>query len=373
MVQYMHYWEVSSNINKNGVVTPNERRIFMVNTNAIIIHGGGLVDPSKVVLMRLAQNLSKVYNKVFIAKYSFEGLYKPKEYWLEYNETLVRDIEPKRGTYFGTCRGIDLTDPEKAEKTINILKAYDVNTIIIAGGDGSARQAAEISPDFKANGINIIFPAPLTIDGINGGLSIGIKEAVKESIRQIDNIVSTSLKTRDNEQFGIVMVELQGRNRDDILANVLAYFCKQQRVNDCNFPDLLLRVVPANLETDESKLIEDINNSSKRTLILVSEGSNIKISDLKGKVNRKVRSLVVGYSSQSNDLTSPEDIAIYNNWIDKACEIIAGNPYGSYSIVNKDGKIFSQAISYYANLNPRKGQKATLPEELSNLVKEYMA
>lgn len=345
----------------------------MMNNNAIIIHGGGLVDPSKVVLMRLAQNLSKVYNKVFIAKYSFEGLYKPK-FWLEYNESLVKTVEPKRGTYFGTCRGIDLTDPVKAKKTIMTLKAYDINTIIIAGGDGSARQAAEIFANFKANGINIIFPVPLTIDGINGGLSIGINEAVRESVRQIDNIVSTSLKTRDNEQFGVVMVELQGRNRDDILANVLAYFCKQKRVNDCNFSDLLLRVVPANFETDESKLIEDINNSSKRTLILVSEGSNIKIADLKGKVNRKVRSLVVGYSSQSNDLTSKEDIVVYNKWIDKACEIIAKNPYGSYSIVHSiDGKISSDVISYYATLNPRKGQKATLPDELSNLVKEYMA
>ncbi len=345
----------------------------MVNSNAIIIHGGGLVDPSKVVLMRIAQNLSKIYKKVFIAKYSFEGLYTP-EFWLEYNETLVRDIEPKRGTYFGTCRGIDLTDPIKAVKTITILKQSNVKTIIIAGGDGSARQASEISPNFNENGINIIFPVPLTIDGINGGLSIGINEAVKESIRQINNIVSTSLKTRDNEQFGIVMVELQGRNRDDILANVLNHFCKEKKVNDCNFPDLTLRVVPSNFETDEGKLIQEINNSSKRTLILVSEGSNIKITDLKGKVNRKVRSLIVGYSSQSNDLTSEEDILVYNEWIDKVCEIIAKNPLGTYSIVHTmDGRILPQPINYYAKLNPRKGQKAVLPEELSKLVKQYMA
>lgn len=347
----------------------------MVNSNAIIIHGGGLVDSSKVVLMRLGKNLSKVYGKVFIAKYSFEGLYKP-EFWLEYNEVLVKDIEPKRGTYFGTCRGIDLTDLSsgRAEKAIITLKAYNIKTVIIAGGDGSARQASEISLTFNANGINIIFPVPLTIDGINGGLSIGINEAVKESIRQIDNIVSTSLKTRDNEQFGVVMVELQGRNRDDILANVLKYFCDNQRVNDCNFSDLTLRVVPANFETDESKLIEDINNSSKRTLILVSEGSNIKIADLKGKVNRKVRSLVVGYSSQSNGLTSEEDILIYNDWIDKACEIIAVNPFGTYSIVHTmDGKIYVKPISYYADLNPREGQKAELSDELKKYILQYMS
>lgn len=345
----------------------------MTCNNAIIIHGGGLVDPSKHVLMRLAYNLSKVYNKVYIAKYSFEGLYKT-EFWIEYNENLIKTIESKRGTYFGTCRGIDLTEPEKAEKTVATLKQNGISTVIIAGGDGSARQASEIASYFKERGINIIFPVPLTIDGINGGLSIGIKEAVKESIRQIDNIVSTSLKTRDNEQFGIVMVELQGRNRDDILANVLDYFNRQKRVNDCNFSDLLLRVVPANLETDESKLISDINSTDKRTLILVSEGSSIKIADLKGKVNRKVRSLIVGYSSQSNNLTSAEDIARYNDWIDEACEIIAKNSDENYSIVHTpNGEILPKPIDYYANLNPRKGQKAILPEDLNSLVKEFMS
>ena len=59
----------------------------MVTTksNAIIIHGGGLVDPSKDVLMRLAKNLKEVYSKVFIGKYSFESLYTPS-FWMEYNK-----------------------------------------------------------------------------------------------------------------------------------------------------------------------------------------------------------------------------------------------------------------------------------------------
>ena len=52
-------------------MSTNEKR------NAIIIHGGGLVDPSKVVLLRIAKNLkeSGAYDNIIIGKYSFESLY----------------------------------------------------------------------------------------------------------------------------------------------------------------------------------------------------------------------------------------------------------------------------------------------------------
>lgn len=341
--------------------------------NAIIIHGGGLVDPSKVVLMRIANNLDylKVYDKVFIGKYSFESLYKP-ELWEEYNWRMVERLKNKRGTYFGTSRGIDLTDPILFIKAVSCLKEKNVATVIVAGGDGSSRQVAEISDAFNANGINIIFAVPLTMDGINGGVSIGLRQAVRESIRQIENIVSTSLETRDNEKFGVVTVELQGRNRDDVIANVLKIFYNKRSVADCLFEDLLLRVIPANIETNMEKLIDEINNSSIRTLVLISEGANINLTELKGKINRKVRSLVVGHTSQSNNMTTKEDEHEYGLWIDQITDIIAQHKNETFCIV-KNGVFYKSPIDYYAKLNPREGQKAELPKELTDLMKQYMA
>lgn len=340
--------------------------------NAIIIHGGGLVDPSKSVLMRLAKNLKekRVYNKIFIGRYSFESLYTPV-FWLEYYDELEDFVKDKRGTFFGTCRGIDLTNSVLSDKAITCLKDENITTVIVAGGDGSARQVAEINDTFVKNGINIIFAVPLTIDGINGGLSIGIKEAVKESIRQIENIASTSLLTRDNEAYGVVMVELQGRNRDDIIANVLKDLTENLKVADIYLHGLLLRVVPANYKTNESKLLEEINKCTEKTLILISEGADIKIPELTKKVNRKVRSLVVGHPSQSNGMTKEED---YHEWIDYiCCNIIAKSPLESYCIVNNFGKSYEKfPIDYYARLNPRKGQKAELPYDLKELVMSYM-
>lgn len=346
----------------------------MSKTNAIIIHGGGLVDPSKVVLMRLANNLKQdqVYDKIFIGKHSFEALIQP-EYWLEYNWRLVETLKDKRGCYFGTCREIDLTDSVLAEKAISYLKERNVSTVIVAGGDGSSRQVAEISDTFKKEGINFIFAIPLTIDGINGGDSIGLTQAVRESVRQIENITSTSLETRDKSGFGVVMVEVQGRNRDDIMANVLQTFVKKKSVADCDLRDLLLRAVPANIETVQDILVEEINGSPKRTLILISEGANIKMPNLIKEINRKVRTHKVGYSSQSNGMTNKQDEHEYGLWIDQITSIIKENPYECFSVVRRGYSYNKESIDYYAKLNPREGQVAVLDDHLNKLLKRYMS
>ena len=363
----------------------------MTKSNVIIIHGGGLVESSKHVLMRIAEELRNVdtYHKIFIGKYSFEALFTP-EYWLEYNKTLIQDVKDKRGSYFGTSRGFFLTDKELSEKAISCLKEGNIKTVIVAGGDGSARQVAEISDTFKENGINIIFAIPLTIDGINGGLSIGIKEAVRESVRQIENIVSTAFETRDYGKYGVVMVELQGRNRDDIMANVLRCFVSKKTVADYNLNEILLKVIPANYETNEKNLVDEINSSDARTLLLVSEGAEKKIPELTEKTKRKVRSLVVGYPSQSNNMMKSTDRGIYDLWIRCVCNIITLDPYNSYCIVNTAedleefyieatiknsiGKVLSKkSVDYYAKLNPRDCQKAELSDELNDLIFNYMA
>lgn len=355
---------------------PKRKEKFFMTTKgkAIIIHGGGLVDPSKCVLMRLAKTLSKerVYDRIAIGKFSFEALLTPI-FISWYSDSLEEYVKDKRGTYFGTCRGIDLCNPILFEKAITCLKESDISTVIVAGGDGSSRQVAEISGAFMEKGINIIFPVPLTIDGINGGLSIGINEAVKESIRQIENIVSTALQTRDNGRFGVTMVEIQGRNRDDIMANVLKNILAKQKISDWTLSEIFLRVIPANFETNEDKLVNEINQSDEKTLILISEGAKIKMPQLTEKLTRKVRSLVIGHPSQSNNMTSKGDIKIYNDWVDRACSIIAKDPHGSYCIANKGGNLSKWPIDYYAQLNPREGQKAEISLKLEELMIRYMA
>lgn len=342
--------------------------------NVLLAYGGGLIDCALQVILRIAQNLSEanIFNKIFIGEYSFESFYNEKFLHL-YNEELIKKVKGARGTIFGTCRGINLTDPTLLIKSIQFLKVNNITTVIVVGGDGSSRQVAEISDAFKSMGINIIFAIPLTIDGINGGNSIGIIPAARESIRQTENMVSTSLMTRDNEKFGVVAVELQGRNRDDIMVQVLLHFINAGRIADIPLTDILLRVIPANIPFDEGKLINEVNNSSKQTLLLSSEGSGINISELKDKICRKVRTAVVGHASQSNNMTTDADIEEYNLWIDEVSNHIISNPTDSYSLVNRNNEIMEMPIDYYAVLNPRENQIPEMDAFYIYWLKKYMS
>ena len=377
----MHCWEVSSNTKNIWLLKPNEVNHMCMQKpisktdkgNALGIFGGGFSQPAKLILIRTAENVSTIdaYNKVFVGRYSFESLYTP-EFICEFNEDLASLAKDMRGTFFGTCRGIDLCNPVRFKRAIYILRLYNIKTIIVEGGDGSSRQVAETVKAFNEYGINIIFPIPMTIDGINGGESAGIREAVKLSIRDTEDMVSTSLNTRDDEAFGVCIIELQGRNRDDIMAKVLKDFDIRGKVADFPLNELLLKVIPANYPCNYEELIEEVNSSYMRTLILLSEGSTIKMADLQNDIKRKVRTFVVGHRSQANGLTSPEDEAYYNEWVDKACEVIKDDPYGNYCLAYNDGQIEKKPIDYYAKLNPKENQEAFLSEDLEALLNEYM-
>lgn len=347
-----------------------------MSSNVLIIHGGGLVDPSKHVLLRIGKKLyeSQCFDTVYIGRYSFESFYTP-EFMLGYDPIDFEKIlkNKKRGTYFGTCRGINLTNEILLNKALCCLKEREIDTIIVAGGDGSSRQVAEIHEAFSKEGIIIIFAIPLTVDGINGGESIGLKQATRESVRQIENIVSTSLMTRDEEKFGVVAVELQGRNRDDIMAEVLLTFLGNEKIADIPLSDMLLRVIPANIKSDEKKLIDEINSSSKQTLILVSEGAKIKIPQLTKKINRKVRTLIVGHPSQSNNMTTEDDIREYNEWIDKVCVMIVNDLYSSYGLVKRGDTIWKVPIDYYAIHNPKENQVPEIDTFSTYWLKRYMS
>ena len=345
-----------------------------MKTNALIIYGGGLADPAKDTMLRIARNLWElnVYDGILLGAYSFMSLY-DQMLWEDYvyGET-ERTYKNYRGTVFGTCRGIDMTDPQLMKKAIETLRKYEIQTVIVCGGDGSSRNCAEISEEFEKNGINIIFAVPMTVDGINGGLSIGIDQAVREAVRQIENIVATSLETKDNGEYSVVAVELQGRNRDDILAKVLQHFWRQCYIADCDFSDIMLRVVPANYESNQEELLKEINTSKQRTLILVSEGAKLKVTELQNYTQRKVRTVIVGHAVQSNGQTTEADMEKYSEWLADIAALICEAPFNSYCIVNDGISRWREPIDYYAKLNPRKAQKAELSKGLEELIKDYM-
>ncbi|MCL2462726.1 MAG: hypothetical protein FWF44_08685, partial [Defluviitaleaceae bacterium] len=226
---------------------------------------------------------------------------------------------------------------------------------------------------------SVVSVMSINVVGINGGRVIGRRHPARESIRQIENIASASLQTRDSEKYGVVIVELQGRNRDDILARVISHFHERREIADFKLDDILLIVIPATIKTNSEALLDVVKHSEKRTLILLSEGASTKVDKLAwliqeyGEVTRKVRSLVVGHPSQCNNQTTPDDKIEYGRWVDYVVKTIVDNPGKSFSTaLSEEGEYSIQPLDYYIKLNPRDAQIALLPEVEVDMVKQYM-
>lgn len=354
--------------------------------NCLLFHGGGLCPLSNRYLSRLVQAIRRegIFEQTFMGFFSFECLLNPKEYIKPWTSSLKEMAKNSHGGFYGTCRGIDLIVPELQSQAIATCKSLGITWIGVAGGDGSCRQVAEISEAFEAEGIHFFIPMPLTIDGIEGGFSIGLWNAALESYDILDDIAATNLQTRDNREFSVLFLEVQGRNRDDILANLLQYVVNARKIGGIPLTDIDMFVIPANYYWNSDKLVDAINGSKKRTLVIYSEGAkNVEpdkttdyISDyIIKRVVRKVRTSKVGYLSQMNKVDSLEKRTSYDEIIEKSASAIAS--------CIKAGKAFSlqfnnelsapnvKPVNYWAELNPREGQKPTLTPKLKGLLKKY--
>lgn len=349
--------------------------------NCLLFHGGGLCPVSNYYLSSLANEIGRqgIFEQIYMGFFSFECLLNSEEFIKPWSANLRDMCKKAYGGFYGTSREIDLTVPELQSQAIATCKNLGITWIGVAGGDGSCRQVAEISEAFEAEGIHLFIPMPLTIDGIEGGFSGGVLTAVQNSKRVLEDLAATNLQTRDNRKFSVLFLELQGRNRDDILANLMQIVEMQKSLGGIPLDDIDLFTIPANYYYDINKLIEEVKDSKKRTVVLYSEGAEFPLDYIIESVERKSRASKVGYLSQMSKI----DFCSYSfdqEICAKEIEILGSQMKEciekdkSFSMVLKDPYIYTSSIEpiyYWAKLNPREGQKPTLPKMLEELLKKY--
>lgn len=355
--------------------------------NCLLFHGGGLCPLSNRYLSKLAQAIEGegVFRQTFMGFFSFECLLNPKEFIKQWNYSLKRKAQNSHGGFYGTNRDVNLTNPNLQKQAIETCRSLEITWIGVAGGDGSCRQVAEISKAFEAKGIHFFIPMPLTIDGIEGGFSLGLWPAVGKAYEILDDLAATNLQTRENGGFSVLFLEVQGRNRDDILANLLQEIVPKGTLGGISLADIDLFVLPTNYYWSSDKLVDAINGSKRRTLVIYSEGaknlapdktSNYIADYITKRVVRKVRTSSVGYLSQMNKMNSFEENLIYDGLIRKSAPAIASCiEYGKSFVLQFDTDFSSprvKPIDYWAKLNPREGQKPTLESQLEELLKKYI-
>ena len=350
--------------------------------NALLIYGGGLCDSANTVMRMTADQIvnTRLFDKVFVGFNSFEAMLNPS-FIKEWEEGICQKATLSHGGFFGTCRDVWLTEPKLRDEAIFLMKGLGIRWIFVVGGDGSARNCAEIAQDFAKKEIKIAFLMPCTVDGIEGSRSIGIRPAVRASIKIIEQLASTCLNTRTKFTAPGLIVELQGRNRDDILANVIL------KIELCKFDQKpLIFAIPANYDWNMEKLISQVNkpeNEQTPVLVLASEGSTKEIISrcglktyefLQKQFVRKTRTFEIGHLTQMNGCTDEDDMAEIQQMLNMSFTpmLNAIKAEKTFAIAFNNDMARLENIDYYLKLNPRCGQHPRLSDVLEEHLLKFV-
>jgi 6-phosphofructokinase 1 len=117
----------------------------------------------------------------------------------------VANIIQRGGTILKTARCKDFMYSEGRQKAYKILKARNINGLVIIGGDGSFRGAVEFSREFDIPCIGIAGTIDKDIQGTD--FTIGFDTAVNTAVEAIDKIRDTA-----DAHDRLFIIEVMGRD-----------------------------------------------------------------------------------------------------------------------------------------------------------------
>ncbi|MBA1148766.1 6-phosphofructokinase [Ectothiorhodospiraceae bacterium WFHF3C12] len=125
----------------------------------------------------------------------------------------VANLIQRAGTYLKTSRCDEFLDPEQRRRAAQILRQWDIEGLVVVGGDGSLTGAKLLAEE---SGIAVI-GVPGTIDNDMGGteVTIGFDTAVNTALDAIDKIRDTA-----DSHDRCFVVEVMGRRSGQLATTV---------------------------------------------------------------------------------------------------------------------------------------------------------
>ena len=306
-----------------------------------ILYGGGQIPTANQVISDFTEQLLRKGYKVYGVHKSFLGLGNINCYE-ELDILKAMNITKEPGTYLSTCRKVDPASDKWFENILKTLKSMDIHTILLPGGDGSSRAAVDLVKRVQAAGyfLQIIF-VPCTIDGIPNSDTMGIEPAVCETLRHVILMTVNAIATWNPKYIlpRIPIIEIQGRNRNDIAVEVLNRIINNGKIGQFQLDDINLILIPTAYEWSFGKLLKQIYEDGRPTVILIAEGAkpvekywNAFVGNGSGE---KLQNLInadgeretnfdkVGYLSQTNDSNPSSEIIKIKNWAEYTVEAMA--------------------------------------------------
>ena len=207
----------------------------------------------------------------------------------------VSDIIQRGGTILGTARCAEFKTPEGQEKAAEICRKYDIDGIIVIGGDGSYRGAQALA----RHGNNTIgLPGTIDLDIACTDYTIGFDTAVNTAMEAIDKVRDTS---SSHERCSII--EVMGRN-----AGYIALWC-----GIANGAEDIL--IPEKYDYDEQRLIDNIINNrrhgKKHHILINAEGighSTTMARRIEAATGIETRATILGYMQRGGSPTCKDRV-----------------------------------------------------------------
>lgn len=257
----------------------------------------------------------------------YQGLVEGKIKKLGYSD--VSEILAKGGTILGSSRLPEFKLDEVQDKAIENLKRFDIDSLVVIGGDGSYRGALALSK----KGINSI-GIPGTIDNdINGtDETIGFHTALSNIIDAVNKLRDTS-----SSHHRCFVIEVMGNNADS-LALYSAISCGSELVitNKTGYDEDFVI----------SEMIKNETVYHKRHAIIIASEKIFDVDKLAKRINQETgfssRAIVLGHIQRGGSPV-PEDRILASRMAGKAIELLLERQSGQ-CVCLKNSEIIAKGI-----------------------------
>lgn len=259
----------------------------------------------------------------------------------------VGGVLDRGGTFLGTSRSARYNSPEGVAEAAAILKARDIEALVVVGGDGSYRGAKELAE----HGIATV-GVPGTIDNDVAGTdtSIGFDTALNticDAVGKVRDTASSHERT--------FVIEVMGRD-----CGILALYGGLATGADC----ILVPEVPWELDDVCAAVAQGVSRGKKHSIIMVAEGAAHAFGlaeDLMAACGHRVRTVVLGHI-QRGGAPSGFDRILASRMGAEACSALAKGESGVAV-----GLRYADTITY--PLKEAYSSKHTLRREIYDLAK----
>jgi len=191
--------------------------------------------------------------EVFGIMRGFEGMIEGDI--LPMNTETVSGIIQKGGTFLLTARSKRFREYEGRRKAYEQLKRFDIDAVVIIGGDGSFKGANEMSIEFDIPFIGI--PGTIDNDLFGTDYTIGFDTALNTVVEAVDKIRDTA-----SSHNRIFFIEVMGREAGFVAINSGIA---------CGAEMIMIPEIKGQLEKVR-KFLAERARKNKSSIILVAEG-----------------------------------------------------------------------------------------------------